>query len=394
MKKSNVYLSVAAVVLLVVSGCSDNGDSGSVAGSSKPSFATKSADLNTSVVQEAFNLIDVADNINTKAPAYKRNTSSRRAASLVAVAPGLSCDNPGTDTEPYDCISGTSIETITYTVEDNVCTYTDRYDDKQCVEDNTPNINTYDGIDIIIEKYVHNASNEWEKFEKVYQPEAYYSSENSDENTKEIEKAYSFVETTQYFDFNETAEGAFDSKLDITGYKASGKIVTVKMQGSTVVSTEIIRADFMKKTDNSKSDKTVVSMDGWIEIIDDDYDSGIAAEKYTFTTKRWSEVSENHESVTVSGKLGSSCIDGLVTFTTEEIALLNADADEDVLPYDGNMTVSGANSAEASVIFDGLFANTDSGNTATVTMKGAQSGQTFHSFIELTNSGLCIQVAP
>jgi hypothetical protein len=159
-----------------------------------------------------------------------------------------------------------------------------------------------------------------------------------------------------------------------------------------VVSTETIRADFVKKTDNSKSNETVVSVDGWIEYTGDDYDSGIAAEKYAFTTKRWSNALDHYESVTVSGKLGSRCIDGLVTFTTEKVALSNADADEDVLPYDGNMTVSGASSSEASVIFNGKFVNTDSGNTATVTMKGAQFGETFHSFTELTDSGLCIQV--
>ena len=194
---------------------------------------------------------------------------------------------------------------------------------------------------------------------------------------------------TQSFDFNETSEGTFDTKIDISTYTTSGKEEYTELDNETITYSATYSADVEFKTDRSQSNVETFSMDGWAESEENGHYMGIAAENYSFTSTFSSDTAGNHEHVVVSGKLGSNCTDGLVAIATEQIIKQNADADNDVLPYDVNMSMSGANSSVAKVVFSGAFSNTAGGNTATVTIEG-QPDDIFITFTELGDSGLCI----
>ena len=105
------------------------------------------------------------------------------------------------------------------------------------------------------------------------------------------------------------------------------------------------------------------TLNGWYDIYLEDRDyaydktkgqitysarNGVAAENFV---KTYEINSSNFSKITISGKIGNACIGGLVNFTTNAVIERNESENYRVLPYAGQLKLTGAENTEALVTY-------------------------------------------
>ena len=377
MKKLELLtLSIVTATLIVATGCSDDDGDKKASGPSAPSKVTAPAELNTSSAHNAVALIYRTGSIR---PAPKKDWGGRGGDGNVSES----------STDVRDCdISGTETTTRSTTRIDNGDAGWSRMDSASYTFDNCIDYDDVYGYD----KRTRNGV----RSETV---EDAYSAETDTQTTH----AYGHLNYTDFYENNTTQKSRQQTYTDLTRefkgsvtdslerrvlYRAengedkyietdvNGNVIDGKRRVYSINGTEERIADVSKEyTANGFFAHYETNSTGDESLKESDYYSNYTVHWYKPDTGDDSDNRE--EAVTVNGTIGSTCLGGSITITTDPVVHSNQYAyfDKDgnnpnesqksssVLPYSGKQTISGANSA--TIIYD---FNSTKNTSATITI--------------------------
>jgi hypothetical protein len=401
MKKINLIgMSVVAAGLLV-SGC----------GSSSSSSSSDTGDAAINSIKQPI----VIDENNTKITLGLLEEEFTRfgqgiplklakaKANFKAVQEASFAMESGVPVESNCTVSGTETETYTYTETETGYTDEWAYVYDNCVESGS--YGSIDGVDL--NRYTKNGT------------QTYSYSEGYDVDTNTSRDSYSGADNyTQVYDNNETAVVSRTNTYQSTSeYKteSSGEEPYWNLDPETAGEGAFVRYTYMEDGMNSYEEVNASgdAVGSWKNVaenfsevdeslIDESagtrtlnggivyYSDGIAREGQYFDNYvvEWTRMN-NEKTMNINGTAGTTCLNGSVSVQTTAAMKENqvdyfdggGSTGSDVLPYTGSVSLTGANSVTADIVFD----TDESNNTSATVTIGSDAPETYTYWSDLAD---------
>ena len=400
MKKIN-FIGVSAVTAaLLVSGCnSSSSSSSSDAGDAAINSMKQPIVIDENKTQLTLGLLEqefqnFGQGIPMKIAKSKANFKAVQEASFAMES--------GVPVESNCTVSGTETETYTYTETETGYTDERSYVYDNCVESGS--WGSIDGVDL--NRYTINGT------------QTYTYSEGYDVDTNTSRDSYSGADNyTEVYDNNETETVSRTGTYQFTttymtessGEEQAWEVEDAELEGTFVRYTWMVDGIDMRKDVNASGD----IVDSWKYVAEDFsaeeyeladssagtrtmngamiyYSDSIARDGEYFDNYvvEWTRMN-NEKTMNINGTAGSLCLDGSVSVQTTAAMKENqvdyfdggGSTGSDVLPYTGSVSLTGANSVTADIVFD-----TDESNNTSVTVTiGTDAPETYTYWSDLAD---------